>query len=303
MKRTKSLSHLVLAFALLVALATSASAYIDVRWNADGTSSITGQGGVLARNFGDLPPRSADFSTGGNDGGLNVWQINDNSAMAYMKTYFTGPYGPGWPSGWGPSSSGGSFFAKVKYISGDVTGGQVGFSWGWKNWGVTLGIGNGTVKFFDTNGGAIGPAAWTGDNSGYRVYAICQEYTKTRWQAWMSNGNDWSSNPADWTCITGAATSYYSYGPAFVDENNLKPAALLVGNYEPFASMWQGNVQYVAHATMVNAFGFRGPVSWDFVNAPWQYNPGPDVPEPGSLLALGFGLFSTVGFVIRRKRA
>jgi hypothetical protein len=215
--------------------------------------------------------KSRDYSTTTTDGSAAVWNINDNDGN-YQQTYIT-------PSSF--DTSRGIVMAKIKINS--QTNGSINGTFGvsTSSGGLQLALRGSAVRIKDGMGGGSYASPADFDQIRYRVYAI--SWIGTTANVWYSNTTDWSATQSDWT----------SLGSFALGTGNGVSGIVLTGWSS--GCYQNANYEWFAHNT------------YDDINGqmtPWSFNPAiQPTPEPGSLLALGSGLFGLAGFAIRRRRA
>ncbi|MDO8586546.1 MAG: NBR1-Ig-like domain-containing protein, partial [Armatimonadota bacterium] len=234
----------------LVSLSAAAALFVtsgaraqNVRWDADGTKTLTTDGWTIAGVQGDGLTKSADFSTGQADAGTNgVWSINDSDSTRYMRMY-RDPVGI--------SSTQGLVMSRVEFVSGGNTNGTFGYSSASGNHSVVVGVRDGAVNIKDAQGNTTtynGGTSVTvpGGTLSYRIYALRWYYDATpafRYDLWVSDGSDWSANPSDWTQLVSAGA--FSSQSALIDHNGVSRTGLLLGSFGNTTTLWQGKIDYI----------------------------------------------------------
>lgn len=307
---------------VITAGASGAALPPDFGFNFDGSRALTthnnyGQPGTpgwrASHDHLETPGSGhSEDATRGMDGALKLFDDNDEDSGGYKSShlnYYTGENIDGSTPQLG--KSGGIVMARVR--NNNVDGAGLGFGYstidgnhtgvlGIQNDGVSItGWSNGNVVEYDTNGAAAGNASPVpGGNIGqYRVYALAWTvdldnmppgFSHTQYDVWVSNGDNWSENPADWTQII---TNLH---PRSTLENNVAmPAGAYPGDPAPpysqesgillgsFGPGWGGygrtaegdlDFDWLAYYAHKGAYG----TTW----APWQI-----APEPGTLALLG----------------
>lgn len=232
---------------------------VSVRWDSDGTKTLTQDGWTLAGTQSDLMAKSKDYSSGQADAGTNgVWRINDNNAPAnaYMRMYKdTG----------GMSSSQGIIMARVKWSSGSSSGkGTFGYSAGSAH-SVVVAIRDGAVNIKNAGGDSTtynsgGSVSVPNGTAGYRVYAL-RYYNGGVYDLYVSKGSDWSSDPSNWTLLIDHG-GWTSQNP-LKDETGTARTGLILGSYGDSFESWDGCVDYIAWTKSGDD------------QVPWNFNPAP----------------------------
>ncbi|MDO8588418.1 MAG: NBR1-Ig-like domain-containing protein [Armatimonadota bacterium] len=259
--RKPNCGFVILTIALL-ALSIAGTAWgQSVRWNADGTKSLTQETWTLAGNPSDGLTKSNDFSNGQADTGSDgVWHINDNNSpsAAYMRMYKD-------PGG---LSSQGIVMARARFIAASASiSGTFGYSYASGNHSVVMAIRGGQINWKTAESDNMVPAPVSVDTSVYRVYAL-RWYSDGSFDAWYSNTTDWSSNQSDWTqVVSGGRVDTGISQTALIDHNSVARTGLLLGSFGTSTISWEGNVDYIAWS---NNSG-----EW----LPWNFNPLPTQPD------------------------
>lgn len=250
------------ALVMLTALALAASAQ-NVRWNPDGTKTLTQDGWALAGSGSDGLTKSRDFSSGYIDGSDTVWRINDNNSPsnAYMRMYKD----PG-----GMNSSRGLIIARIKYISGSTyPKGTFGYSSAGGEHSIVVSIRNGQANIKTCQGDSTtynsgNSITVPGGTTSYRVYAL-RYYAGGVYDLWVSNGSDWSSNSSDWTQLI--SSGQWTVQSPMIDENGTMRTGLVLGSFGPDSESWNGYIDYIAWSANTNE------------QTPWSFNPSPAVAD------------------------
>jgi len=278
----------VLASLSIFATSTWAGVLYDA---LPGSGTLVSNGFTLVAktNQDIIDGKSKDYSVSASDAGTNgVWGINDNNSPvnAYMQAVRD-------PSldGYGMSSSVGLVMGRIKAFSGTNTSGTIGYTVGFgaNSFSGAMGIRSGVVKFADVPGSStLNPTNYSTDTTtDYRVYAIRYNSGGGSFDAWISNGNNWSSNPLDWTQMVSGAT--VPGMTALIDNNAAKQTGIVIGSMGSSGNSSNTNVDWV--------FFNKNDVDNDTFVTPWDINP---VPEPATLALLVLG---GIPMMIRRRNA
>jgi hypothetical protein len=283
----------VRAIALTSIGAFAASSWAGVTYDALPTSgTLTSNGWTnFAKNAADASAlKNKDYSVSAAGAGTNgVWGMNDNNSPVNAYMYMLRDPGL---DGYGLSGSQGLVMARIKAISGTNTSGTFGYTVGFSgnNFSGTLGIRAGAVKFSDADGDAATATNYSTDTtSDYRVYAI-RYSAGGAYTAWISNGNNWSANPGDWTQMaTGVTTS--PMNALTNTDTAAKQSGLLIGSMGSSGNASNTNLDWL-HFN-------KNDIDSDSVLTPWDQGPTL-VPEPATLAML---LLGCVPMAMRRRRA
>ena len=254
--------------------ATGAAAGI-VTYRPNG-QTLTQAGWTLAGTPNDQMTKSKDYSTVVGD----AWNINDNNTgpigNAYMRMYKDpGPdnQNPGDPPLGTLDWSQGMMLCRAKFNSGGSTGGSFGFSIAAHNMSIVVALRNGSLAIKDAEGNSstVSNPVVPGGTTGWRVYGLQNHLDggSVRYDLWVSNGDQWSSNPADWTQLIDEGG--FGAISALIDETGTARTGLLLGSFGSSSTAWNGDVSSMTWAKD----GDR--------QTPWT------LPEPSSLALLVFG--------------
>ena len=253
---------------MVAAFAVTSNAQ-NVRWNPDGTKTLTQDGWTLVGIWGsDGLTKSKDFSSGYLDGSEPVWQINDNNSPsnAYMRMYKD----PG-----GINSSRGLVMARIKYISGSTyPKGTFGYTCS-SGHSVVVSVRNGLANIKSCQGDSTtynngDSISVPGGTTTYRVYAL-RYYASGTYDLWVSNSSSWSANSADWTqLISGGGWTSQS---ALVDHTGVARNGLVLGSFGPDSETWNGYIDYIAWSANTNE------------QLPWSFDPNPSVPDDSQYIS------------------
>ena len=232
MERGRKVTGIAILFAMILALATMASAQ-NVRWSPSGSTTLTQDGWTLTE--------SQDFSSGYIDGLEAVWHINDNIGDS-MKMYRD----PGIIS-----SVQGMVIARIKLNSGSTyPKGTFGYTSATGNHSIVVAIRNGQVNIKTCEGAANNynngdSISVPGGTTSYRVYAL-RYYSGGTFDLWVSNGSNWSSNSSDWTKLNTSLGTWSSQS-ALKNQSGVSCTGLVLGSFGS-SETWNGYIDYIAYS-------------------------------------------------------
>ncbi len=217
------------------------------------------------------------------DGTNGVWHVEDVNAGPSGNTYMKA-----WKNDPGSlDGSRGMVMARINMFGSGTNSGTFGYSSAATNRSLLMSIRDGGVNFKGGWGSGSGStmAVPGGTLNQFRVYAMSYYNDGAGWRfdAWISNGNDWSANAADWTQLVANSSGYT------IPEETLlgQPVTGVLlgsfgssGNYQNYAADW--------------LFASYTDVNGDSLMTPWVDG----VPEPTTLALLALGTIP----MLRRRR-